>query len=88
MSILPVISVVQEYNKNRASCFDYDKTYTLTAEDSKAIERIAFMIRLINPPYGTSLQVCKHSGQVYIQCISNHPDEHLKLPVIKGAMKV
>lgn len=86
MSILPVIAVVQEYNKNRESCFAYDKTYVLTNEDNKILERIASMIKLIDPKYGTSLQVCKHSGQVYVKCVFKHPDEFLKLPPVKGAI--
>lgn len=84
MSMLPVINAVKEYNQGRESCFDYDKTYELTDEDNKKLDHIATLIRIINPKCCTSLQVCKHSGQVYVRC-TDKPQG--LLPPIKDASK-
>jgi hypothetical protein len=79
MSILPVLPLVQAYNKDKASLFDTSRLYEPSEEDNKRLLAIFTAVQLIKTPYEVTLKLCRASGQLYLQC----KEKPLKLPPIR-----
>lgn len=90
MSILPVIPLVQEFNKNKPGIFETSEKYKNTEQDKALHDRIVHALRMMRLPYTVTLMIEKTSGQLHLKCeyeAQKRNSRSLTLPPIKAEAK-
>ena len=86
MSILPLIPLLRDYNKDKPH--DSSVVYNMTKLDTEKVEQICRAIIALNPPYHLKVVLYENSKAMYFRC-SEVPREPVSFPEIKkGAMKI
>jgi hypothetical protein len=85
MSILPVLPLVQEFNKDKPNLNYPSMQSILTDADSRKIATIAIAIDLMKLPYNVQIKIRPNCGQLYLECTEK---KEPILPKVKGATKV
>ena len=85
MSILPVLPLVQDFNKGKPNLNYPSMQSVLTDEDSRKIATIAIAINLMKLPYNVQIKIRPNCGQICLECTEK---KEAILPKVKGAMKV
>lgn len=91
MSILSILPLVQDFNKDKPNSIGVNTVHELTDEDWKKINAVTTALLKLNPPYNVEVTVFESSKQMYLKCTDRPKTEAktVSLPnIYKGLNKV